>query len=346
VFSIFSDRSFLASPSTPHAVILSPFWGTNPESPPDTGRFDRYAEVGASFLRLSSLEDCDAAVFPQNWESAAELALELGERFVAICCDAGKTAVVFSGADATDPLPVDATAFRTSLIGSQRGPREFALPAWSEDFLACYLDGRLRPRAKRSRPVIGFCGNTMAGRPPRTLGRTIRRLGNRHGQTTRVPTADHPRAAALATIDRDRRLKSNFILRGTFWAGAVGDPRSLLDARREYVGNMLESDYVLCVRGIGNFSYRLYETLSMGRIPIFVDTDCVLPLDFDIDWRDHCVWVDAADIDRIGDRVLEFHESLTEAEFEERQRAARRLWETHISPEGFFASFHRHFEKP
>jgi len=42
--------------------------------------------------------------------------------------------------------------------------------------------------------------------------------------------------------------------------------------------------------------------------------------------------------------VLEFHESLDESEFEERQRACRRLWETHISPQGFFANFHLHFE--
>ena len=120
MFSIFSDRSFLASPSTPHAVILSPFWGTNPEMPPDTGRFDRYAEVGGSFLRLSDLPDCDAAVFPQNWETAGDRAVDLGESFVARCQEAGKTPVVFHGADATDPLPVEATVFRTSLNRSQR----------------------------------------------------------------------------------------------------------------------------------------------------------------------------------------------------------------------------------
>lgn len=118
-----------------------------------------------------------------------------------------------------------------------------------------------------------------------------------------------------------------------------------MHARREFVRNLRESDYGLCVRGSGNFSFRFYETLCMGRIPVFVDTDCVLPLDFDIEWRDYCVWVEADDVGRIGDRILEFHESLGEAEFEERQHACRRLWETHLSPEGFFASFHRHFER-
>ena len=346
MFSIYSDRSFLASPSTRHADILVPFWGTVPDAPPDTGRFDRYAEVGSSFLRLTSLPDCDVGVFPQNWETAGERAVELGQRFAAVCHEASKTPVIFHGADSTDPLPVEATILRTSLIRSRRGPDEFALPAWSEDFLECYADGEICPRPKRARPVVGFCGNTMAGLPPKQLGGRVRRLlGRRPAETTRGLPGDHPRTAALLAVDHDRRLESNFLLRSTFWAGAIGDYSSLLEARLEYVRNIQESDYTLCVRGGGNFSYRLYETLSMGRIPLFVDTDCVLPLDFDIDWREYCLWVDEADIDRIGDRVLEFHESLDDAEFAERQRACRRLWETHVSPQGFFASFHRHFEQ-
>ncbi len=344
MFSIFSDRRFLASEATPHAVILSPFWGA-PRTPhdPDEGRFDDYAEVGRSFLRLSSLAGCDVGVFPQNWEAAGDRAGELAEHFVAICRDADKPAVIFHGSDATEPLPVDATVFRASLLRSQRGPREFALPAWSGDFLFRYFSGELSPRARRPRPVVGFCGNRMASRTRRGMIRQL--LGIPGTETWRGLLLDHPRTAALVAVHRDRRLEQNFILRSTFWAGALGDAASLLEARREYVDNMLESDYMVCVRGAGNFSYRLYETLSMGRIPIFVDTDCVLPLDFDIEWRDYCVWVDETEIDRIGDRVLEFHESLDDHEFEERQRACRRLWETHISPQGFFAFFHRHFEE-
>lgn len=342
VFAIYSDRGFLASEETPRAAILAPFWGTNPEAPPDTGRFDRYAEIGSSFLRLTSLADCDVGVFPQNWESAGEQAIDLGQRFADVCRSAAKTPVIFHGGDATEPLPVDATVFRTSLLRSRRGPNEFALPAWSEDFLLRYLDGGLRPRRKRARPVVGFCGNRMAARSWRVM--THRLLGNPRMETWRGLAVEHPRTAALVAVARDRRLEANFILRHTFWAGALGDSVSLSRARAAYVRNMLESDYVLCTRGIGNFSYRLYETLSMGRIPVFVDTDCVLPLDFDIEWRDYCVWVDEAEIDRIGDRVLEFQESLSDAELEERQHACRRLWETHISPQGFFASFHRHFE--
>lgn len=346
MFSIFSHRSFLASPSTPHAVILMPFWGTNPEPPgdPDTGRFDRYAKVGSSFLSQSALADCDVGVFPQNWESAGERAVELGELFSAACREAGKTPVVFHGADSMEPIPIEAVVFRTSLLRSGRRPGEFALPAWSEDFLANHLEGELRPRRKQARPVVGFSGNTLAGPPPRTLAGSFRRVLGMADNSTQALAGNHPRTLALRALGRDTRLDTAFALRDTFWAGAIDDSTSRLRAREEYVRNMLESDYVLCVRGIGNFSYRLYETLCMGRIPVFVDTDCVLPLEFDVDWREHCVWVDETELDQIGERILEFHESVDEAEFQERQRASRDLWERCISPQGFFAAFHRHFE--
>jgi hypothetical protein len=346
-FAIFSDRSFSGSETTPHAAIFVPFWGTNPEAPgdPTNGRFDRYAEIGTRFLRLSTLPDCDVGVFPLSWESAEARAAELGRRFTSVCREAGKTPVVFHGHDSTDPIPFDGVVFRTSLLRSQRGPSDFAQPAWSEDLLARYLDGEVRVRLKQARPVVGFCGSTLATPPTPTFADRLRGLlGHDEPDATPALVGDHPRTHALLAVDRDRRLEANFILHRDFWAGA-GDSASLAHARREFVQNLLASDYGLCVRGSGNFSFRFYETLCLGRIPVFVDTDCVLPLDFDIEWRDYCVWVDADDIDRIGDHVLEFHESLGDAEFEERQRACRRVWETQLSPEGFFASFHRHFEQ-
>ena len=73
-------------------------------------------------------------------------------------------------------------------------------------------------------------------------------------------------------------MDTNIVLRPSFYGGAAGgDPDAQLQARTGYVENLVASDYVLCARGAGNFSYRLYETLSCGRIPVFVDTDCVLP---------------------------------------------------------------------
>jgi hypothetical protein len=353
VLAVFADRSFLGSDTTPHVPLLAPFWGVGPEpeDDPATGRYDRLAETGRSFLRLAPLEDCDVAVFPQSWEAAQEdtAAVERARRLERACRQAGKPLVVFYWADATDPVPLDAVVFRTSLYRSSRSPREFAQPAWSEDFLQRYRGGSLEPRPKRARPLVGFCGYT-AYRPPRAptlLGRARYAAGTRRRELGRRlagrPDERAVRVRAVQALERDRRVETNFVVRDEFWGGALGDPALVRRARGEYVESMLGSDYVLCARGRGNFSYRLYETLCCGRIPVFVDTDCVLPLDFAIDWRDYCVWVEEPALDRIGERVVAFHERLSDGEFQELQRACRRFWETHLSPQGFFAHLHLHF---
>jgi len=156
------------------------------------------------------------------------------------------------------------------------------------------------------------------------------------------------RAAALQELSKSPLVETNFLIREQFLGGALL-PSGEIDfaamqlVRSEFEQNMVESDYILCARGAGNFSYRLYETLSCGRIPVFVDTDCVLPYQTEIDWESYCVWVSAKDIKHIGEKVAEFHESLSEQMFANLQQECRRLWESYLSPEGFFQNFYKHF---
>jgi hypothetical protein len=44
-----------------------------------------------------------------------------------------------------------------------------------------------------------------------------------------------------------------------------------------YREHMRSSTYVFCPRGTENYSFRLYEALSFGRIPVIIDTDMVFP---------------------------------------------------------------------
>ena len=50
-----------------------------------------------------------------------------------------------------------------------------------------------------------------------------------------------------------------------------------------YVKHLEAMTYVICPRGIENFSIRTYEALKYGRIPVIIDTDMVLPTE--IDWN-------------------------------------------------------------
>ena len=73
--------------------------------------------------------------------------------------------------------------------------------------------------------------------------------------------------------------------------------------RQEYLHNMIDSDYMLVIRGAGNASFRLFETLCSGRIPVLVDTDCVLPYEEQVDWKQYCVWVDQTELPYIAEKV-------------------------------------------
>ena len=355
VLKIFSDRQYISA-STNHVTMLCPFWGKNPENldDPSSGRFDGYLKAGRTFFEMTTLEKADVAVFPGAWEQIIgdSAAVARAEQFMDIVRRARKPTLIFFWSDSVVKVPYDNTVvFRTSFYRSRRSLNEFAMPAWSEDFVAKYLSGRLPVRSKRSKAVVGFCGQAPLSDPHfarHGLKQAIR-TGAKWLLTTLSLRKDaFIRAKALRVLASCPLIEVNFEIREHFFGntqlpGGGDDVQKMQLFRREFVQNCVESDYVLCARGGGNFSYRLYETLSCGRIPVFVDTDCVLPYDSEIKWKDYCVWVDEKDIHLVGEKIAEFHESLSIQQFEELQRKCRKLWETYLCPEGFFANFYKHF---
>jgi hypothetical protein len=367
---LFSDRS-VVPPHVPHKHMLYPFWGLSEiaeaagwvgpgDAPPATRqRFERYREVGTSFFELTALEDSDVAVLPFDWEFTRWSAptRELALAFVTRAQEADKPVVIFNENDVVMEVPVEnSLVFGPSLYRSRRTPRDFALPGWTEDLLTKYRGGKLDVRRKRPRPTVGFCGYAPPLGMP--LGKlkikeSVRWVLNRTGTiryVQAVPGRSYARVQAMRLLQRSRHVDTNFVVRPYRVMTSTAHPMApevVSPTRHEFLQNLWESDYVLCARGNGNYSHRLYEALACGRIPLFIDTDCVLPFDFAIDWKRFCVWVDQVDdphLHSVADRVAEFHASISGEEFEELQVACRRLWEEWLSPEAFFANFHRHLE--
>lgn len=101
--------------------------------------------------------------------------------------------------------------------------------------------------------------------------------------------------------------------------------------------------YTLCPRGGGNWSYRLYETLCLGRIPVFIDTDCVLPYESVIPWRRSCVWVEADRMETTGQAILDHYQTQSPESLMEVQTRCRQLWQEFLSLDGFFRNMYRVF---
>ncbi|MBX3064504.1 MAG: exostosin family protein [Anaerolineae bacterium] len=359
---LFADKQYLPS-TVAHLPLLYPFWGILQDSPAgiDQQVYDDYLRRANSIFTLTPLEQADAAIFPSPWEDVRNNAeaVAVAEKLAREAEAKGKPLIVFYRGDYEFPLPFASNNvyfFRTSLTRSKRQPQQYTLPAWSADFTQQYSGGQLSIRQKTDLPVIGFCGDvgsgsTMMAKLGRWIGQypALWKLARRFGVELIKHSGSRLRLHALRTLSRSKRVKPNFVLRYSFWNGAVYRSRVLdadkvRNARQEYANNMLNSDYILCLRGKGNFSYRLYETLSCGRIPILLDSDAVMPFEEWIDWSQYGVWAKEADLPRLGDMVADFHARLSEQAFVELQQKCRALWVEWLSPSGFYGNMGRYFE--
>ena len=70
----------------------------------------------------------------------------------------------------------------------------------------------------------------------------------------------------------------------------------------------------------------------MGKIPIFIDTDCILPFPKQIKWTDHVVWIDWSNINNIENIILEFRENISDYNFKNLQLKNRNLWLEKLNP--------------
>lgn len=364
---VFFDQSYLPK-SIQSQPMLYPFRGTIADNKQDllsprTQCFTRNENIGGSCFEMVSLEKADLAVLPFSWliirgnswrkikrnKVAKDLALQFAEK----AKKAGKQVVVFFPGDCSDEkIPIkQAIVFRESLYRSKKKDTDFALSGFNEDFVEHYLGGHLPVRQKPVKPTVSFYG--YANKPPliEAILKNILYQGVMLAVNRRIGVPAYKghslRFQALESLSKSALVDTNFVVRqkNQAFLSLKLKATKMKQLRLEFLQNIIASDYVLCCRGAGNFSYRLYEALCCGRIPVFIDTDCVLAYDFLVDWKKYFVWVDQSEIPLIAEKVAEFHNSLSPQEFIDLQHECRSLWKKWLSAEGFFANFHHHFKE-
>lgn len=126
-----------------------------------------------------------------------------------------------------------------------------------------------------------------------------------------------PRIETIRTLtankDRYDAVELDIILKQSPFGGSDQE-------MKEYVNHLQRNTYIICPRGAENYSFRVYETLSRGRVPVIIDTDVVLPKE--IDWDYHSVRVPYRSLANIYDIIIKDYESRSGEGFAERQRAA------------------------
>lgn len=362
---LFTDWLYRPSTESSPAFILYPLWQIHFGSKVDCRDKSEFRDVNRFgslisnwnkyFEYVSKPESADYVILPSDWKHYLWAGKQdIGLKFLKKTELSLKRTIVQYNADDDLPLAFPGVCMlpivvRTSLNVSQRQPNEYVMPGFVGDPLAVYSKDGPSLRQKITIPKVSYCGWASAISMDEQELESFHLLveSNQFSNLSLLSQADKIysfRRKVLDLLQQSPRIETDVIIREGYCAGIdrAGDNAGLALVRQEYFANLLGSDYVLCIRGKGNYSYRFYETLAASRIPIFINTDSPLPLPETINWRDHCVLIEHRDIKSIDKTVLSYHDGLSADEFANIQRGNRLLWENLLTPERYFAHLFTH----
>ncbi len=325
-----------------HVDILFPFWGVAAKDsmPFVKAAVEQHQYSKEDFVLVEHIADADYVLIPYNYDRLQQANPERLAMIVEEAHRAGKPLLIDGSGDIEHPINIpNSVIIRVSQFRYSVKENEIATPFPTQDLLERYKGGVLDVRKKSEVPSVSFTGwAEQSGKAKvktflKELPVTLRSLVDaKRG-------AEHKgilfRARALKALNASNQVKANFTSRSSYSGHVKTMSGSAKDIRKEFVDTLQNSDYALCVRGDANASVRFYEALSLGRIPLFLDTACVLPLEDRIKYREFCVFVDWKDTDRIADLLADFHASVTPERFEDMQRLARKAYEEHLRIDAF-----------
>jgi hypothetical protein len=236
--------------------------------------------------------------------------------------------------------------FRLGGFESKLSQSNFIMPSFINDPYLTQIPEGFSVLEKTEKPTIGFVGHAqsgfskyvkeMVGHVKVGVKRTLRKV---LADAQPFYPSSIKRALYLSVLSKDQRLETNFILRNNYRAGVTSEDEKQ-KSTTEFYTNIINNGYNFCSRGVGNFSVRFYETLAMGRIPVLLNTDCRLPLGVAIDWKKYCVIIEEAEVHKMPEHILAFHEALSAADFENMQHNNRDLWKTKLMRHAYFIAIH------
>lgn len=207
--------------------------------------------------------------------------------------------------------------FRTSMTVGRSYALEFLTPPVISNFVdVLKRHDSSFPYSKR--PTISFVGHVSPLRGLYEVPSALPFQSNSRSITrksvfgTPINVGLFLRHMALEALKIDSRIELDAVERNQHFAHANSEEQRKWAT--DYLESMIRNQYVLCIRGAGNYSIRLYETLAAGRIPIIVNTDQYLFRPSEIPWKDVAVWVEMKDIEKIGELVLDYHHSHSRAQ--------------------------------
>ncbi len=317
-----------------HIPLLFPLWGNpiDPKRVPFGFTVLNQHPFDVSYYDIvDTVEVSDMILMPYRYALALQRAPDILEACTEISRMSGKPLLI----DATGDIEYKILTQNTIVLcyGGYRFSKqknEIIIPPYVDDFLEMYCGNELKVRDKPDKPVVGFSGWASL-----TLKQELRTIIKE--LPTRIRSIfDHRYSAckkgvffrreAIEVLQKSNLVTLNALVRRSYSGHkdtAEAFPQQL---REEFVDNLLHSDYGLDIRGDANASARLFEILSLGRIPVIVDTERNFPFSDVLDYKTFSLIVDFRDLKHLPERIAEFHNSLTNEQFHTMQKNARNAY--------------------
>ncbi len=299
---------------------------------------------------VDKVEDADIIVFPIDYSQFIKHK-EAFHSLLQLAKTNNKTIWIYTAGDYgfTNYISNSHT-FRLGGFNSKLSDATFVIPSFINDPYLEQLPQGFSTLKKEKQPSIGFVGHAKSG-APKYVKEYVNHLKYSIKRALKKLLADRQtfypssikRSHYLLKLSDNKDLNTQFIFRDSYRAGAITKEQQQTSTQLFY-DNMFNTAYNFCIRGVGNFSVRFYETLAVGRIPILLNTDCRLPFSDSINWKKHCVMLDENSEMSLEQQIIDFHNNLNENEFESLQKSNRDLWLNHLKRESYFKEIYNQFK--
>ena len=288
------------------------------------------------------IEKAKAVVLPHNFHFTNAARDAYVKKYADAAAEHNIPIFCFALGDFTEHIRLDprVKVFRLSVYRSHMTAQDIVMPTMTEDHGA----ESVVVRRKGERPLISFCG---MGAFPSWKGWVKFYIKNMFYDFWAIVNplirarklGVYWRRAMMRACERSPLVESHFIVRHSFSGNKSTIELDPAQARQEYLESIVHADFVLAPKGDGNYSNRFLKTLSLGRIPVVVDTDIVLPLEDVIEYSKIMVRVPMSEVAKTPEYVRAFYDNLSQEEWQARQRLAREVFEKYLRQDSFLRYF-------
>lgn len=332
----------LMRPDMSHIPLLYPYLDPvfKDSTPYVNATYRQHMADGSQYRLVDAIGNAEYVLIPHPYVRLKHKDPALLMRMLSEAREAGKPVLADASGDIEECVDFPgSTALRMGQYRFLVRGNEITIPIDVEDLGETFYNGAPPIREKSNIPSLGFSGwahLNLADRAKAGIkflpARFKSFFDSRYGALEKGVII---RERALRYLSRSRLIDPKFIKRKSYSGNSrtlLGDPTA---NREAFVRNLADSDYALSIRGDGNVDMRLYEAMSLGKIPVIVNTERVLPLEDIIDYHEFCVFVDFRKLSELDRILTDYHARVSPKEFKEKQRRARAVFTTYLRPDAF-----------